>query len=214
MNIFNKIIKYLKIIMSKTFEDNNCIPQVTDSQPLTESSTQKCLTKSSSNCLKPNQRTRRDLADWIKSFNHSHFLTLQLPENLKTSNFEVSKEHLRKIMAKFENFLLGRYWNKNHLFFMAFAEKGKSEGWHYHILFNAGIWTTEDLQKALDEATTSLRLPQYSLNLKPINTTDDYTNFYCIKEIRIKENGYFYSDRIILSGDLFAVATKTPFRAQ
>lgn len=194
--------------MSKTFEDNNCIPQVTDSQPLTESSTQKCLTKSSPNCLKPNQRTRRDLADWIKSFNHTHFLTLQLPENLKTSNFEVSKEHLRKIMAKFENFLLGRYWNKNHLFFMAFAEKGQSDGWHYHILFNAGKWTTEDLQKALDKTSTSLRLPQYSLNLEPINTIEDYTNFYCIKEIRINENGNFYSDRIILSSDLFGLPYK------
>lgn len=214
MNIINKIIKQIKVIISKAFENNNHTPQIIYSQPLTTPSTQKCLTKSSTNCLKPNQRTKKDLADWIKSFNHTHFLTVQLPKNLKTSNFEASKEHLRKIMAKFEYCLLDRYWNKNHLPFICFAEKGRSDGWHYHILFNAGIWTTEHLQKTLDETTTSLRLPQYSLNLEPINTIKDYTNFYCIKEIRIKENGYFYSDRIILSGDLFAIATKTPFRPQ
>lgn len=214
MNIINKIIKYLKMVISKAFEDNNRVPQIVRSQPLKTPSIQKCLTKSSTNCLKPNQRTKKDLADWIKSFNHTHFLTVQLPENLKISNFEASKEHLRKIMAKFENCLLGRYWNKRHLPFICFAEKGQSDGWHYHILFNANSWTTEDLQKALDETSSSLQLPLYSLKLQLIGNENDHTNFYCIKEIRIKENGNFDSDRIILSGDLFSIATETPFRPQ
>ena len=196
MNIVNKIIKYLKMVISKAFEDNNRIPQIVCSQPLKMSSVQKCLTKSSTNCLKPNQKAKRDLADWIKSFNNTHFLTLQLPENLKTSNFE--------------NCLLGRYWNKNHLQFMCFAEKGKGDGWHYHILFNAGNWTTEQLEGALAKTASSLHLPLYSLQLDLINRENDYTNFYCIKEIRINNHENFNSDRIIISDCLFNISKKTP----
>lgn len=192
MNIFNTIIKSLKTIISKVFQNNNYTQKIVYS-------THKCSIK---------QKTFKTLTDWIKSFNNTHFLTLRLPENLQTANFEVSKKHLKDIMAKFERNLLGRHWSRKHLPFICFAEKGQSDCWHYHILFNAGDLTTEQLETALNETSKHFKLALYSFNLQQIKETEDYTNFYCVKEIKIKENGKFNSDRIILSAELFGLPLK------
>lgn len=153
---------------------------------------------------KPKQ-IKNSIIDWVASFNHTHFLTLQLPNSMKTDDSDTSNHHLRKIMAEFQRQLLGKHWNKKHLSFMAFAEKGKSEGWHYHIVFDGSNFTTEELQVALNKAAISRKLSPSIFYLETINHNKNKLYSYCTKEMKIKNNYNFNCDNIILSGDLFNI---------
>lgn len=156
------------------------------------------------------QKNKKILLNWISSFNHTHFLTVQFPDNMKTSNLDISIKHLKNVMANFEYYLLGNHWKKKHLFFMAFAEKGKNEGCHYHILFNSGKFTKKELQAALNKTEKKLKLLSYTFCLETINTKKDKVYSYCTKEIKIKSNGTFSMDNIISSNYLFDIDVKTP----
>ena len=107
--------------------------------------------KCSDNRLLP-KNNKNEIINWLETFNHTHFLTIQFHNNIKTDNYDLSKELLRQIMARFEANLIKRNWNKHHLPLIAFAEKGKGVSWHYHILFNSDKYTTHDLKKALDKS--------------------------------------------------------------
>ncbi|MBR6663566.1 MAG: hypothetical protein IKL33_01935 [Alphaproteobacteria bacterium] len=157
---------------------------------------------------------KRDVNNWISSFKPTHFLTVQLPENKKTALFERSKEHLRKIMAAFEYRLIGRHWNKKHLFFIAFAELGKSDRWHYHVLFNHGKYTKQQLEIAMLRTMSALHMPLYCLKLDLISKYPNKVTSYCTKELRIKDYGTFDSSRIIPSTDLFGFTENALPKAQ
>lgn len=208
--ILNKFFDYIIIFLYKMLVDETK-DNYTDKTVNKTSSTRKCSKNSDlqETPFKKNElnskQVKNSIIDWIASFNHTHFLTLQLPNNIKTANYEASKYHLRNIMAEFQRQLLGKHWNKKHLLFMAFAEKGKSEGWHYHILFDAGKFKTEELKKALNKATKSRNLSPNIFYLEEIDQNKNKLYSYCTKEIKIKNNDNFNCDNIILSGDLFNI---------
>ncbi len=151
------------------------------------------------------EKYKKEIMNWISSCNPTHFLTIQLPEHWKTSNFELSQARLKKIMASFEYRLYGRKWHKKHLYFMAVAEQGHSDGWHYHIVFNRLNFTEKQLEETLLKTTVALKLPSYTLDLRPITVYQEYVTSYCTKEIKIKLNGKFHSNRIIPSTVLFNI---------
>ena len=109
-------------------------------------------------------------------------------------------------MKAFEKSLMNN-WNKHHLSFIAFAELGLSfiafaelgisDEWHFHILFNHGRFSEQELQNAILKATIREKLPFYCLDLKPIDNNTIHTQAYCIKEMKIYFNNKFDSDRII-----------------
>lgn len=153
---------------------------------------------------------KREFNDWMVGvYNPSHFLTIQLPENLKTKNWDISRDYLKQIMIAFEKSLLKRHWNQHHLPFVCFAENGASGEWHYHILLNQGKFTDEELQNAILETIIKQGLPFYTLQLEPIENNNECVHYYCIKEMKVYINGNFDSDRIILSADLFGLPYKT-----
>ena len=148
---------------------------------------------------------KKILNEWIgKEYQPTHFLTLQLPENIKTSVSTTSTRHLKNIMKAFEKSLMNN-WNRHHLRFIAFAENGSSTEWHYHILFNQGKFTEQKLQNAVLAATIRENLPFYSLELTRIDENMLTVDSYCTKEIKIYWNGNFDSDRIIFSECLFGL---------
>lgn len=152
---------------------------------------------------------KKDMQDWIlKKYQPTYFLSIRLPENWASENLSNSLNHLQLIMKTFEKKLLGRHWNKHHIPFIAFAEKGAGFEWHYHILFNHDKFTEQDLQSAILSATGTLKLPAYCVDLKPIENQPDTVIAYCIKEMKIYNNNSFDSDRIILSHDLFQLPHK------
>lgn len=162
-----------------------------------------------SRCLLHQDNNKNDIINWLLSFNHTHFLTIQFPNNMKTEDSIISEDYLRRVMAKFEYCLIGRYWNKKHLPFIAFAEKGKGSSWHYHLLINSGKYTTTQLQTALDNAANKLNLPTELINLQEITNPEKlYT--YCLKEIKLYKNDKIDTDRIISSSMLFGIENKTP----
>lgn len=162
-----------------------------------------------SRCLLHQNNNKNDIINWLLSFNHTHFLTIQFPNNMKTEDSIISEDYLRRVMAKFEYCLIGRYWNKKHLPFIAFAEKGKGSSWHYHLLINSGKYTTTQLQTALDNAANKLNLPTELINLQEITNPEKlYT--YCLKEIKLYKNDKIDTDRIISSSMLFGIENKTP----
>ncbi len=152
---------------------------------------------------------RQDIQDWIlKKYQPTHFLSIRLPKNWASENLSNSLKHLQLIMKIFEKKLLGRHWNNHHIPFIVFAEKGVGLEWHYHILFNHGKFTEQDLQNAILSTTGILKLPTYCLDLKPIENQPDTVIAYCIKEMKIYDNNSFDSDRMILSHDLFSLPYK------
>ena len=152
---------------------------------------------------------KKDMQDWIlDNYQPTHFLSIRLPKNWASDNLSNSLNHLRLIMKTFEKKLLGRHWNRHHIPFIAFAEKGVGFEWHYHILFNHGDFSEHDLQNAILYTTCILKLPSYCLDLKPIENQPDTVIAYCIKEMKIYDNNSFDSDRIILSHDLFQLPHK------
>lgn len=149
--------------------------------------------------------TKKILNEWIgREYKPTHFLTLQLPENKKSTDLTTSTRHLKNIMKAFEKSLMNN-WNRHHLRFIAFAENGTSTDWHFHILFNQGKFIEQELQNAVLAATIRERLPFYSLELKSIDENMLTVDSYCTKEIKIYWDGKFDSDRIIFSECLFGL---------
>ena len=53
---------------------------------------------------------RKHIFDWIANFKPTHFLTIQFPMNMRSPELDVSRNHLRKFMARFEQHLVGSRW--------------------------------------------------------------------------------------------------------
>jgi hypothetical protein len=149
---------------------------------------------------------KKILNQWIgKEYKPTHLFTVQLPENWKSNNADNSRSHLRMIMKIFEKSLLGKHWSKHHLPFIAFAENGTSDDWHYHILLNQSKFTEQELKNATLKTTIKLELPFYCLRIDRIDENVLTVNSYCTKEIKIYWNDKFDSDRIIFSECLFGL---------
>ena len=148
---------------------------------------------------------------WIKeTFKPNYFLTLQLPEHWKTANEFNSMSKVRLIMKTFEKKLLKSHWNKHHLPFIVFSEKGGSRKWHYHILLNDGGFDYYTLHDAIEKTRHAFKFSYYNLKLlkikkikkeqtSPQKTVCDY----CTKEINVNNKGFFNGDRVTFSSDLF-----------
>lgn len=147
---------------------------------------------------------RRNWYDMIAASEPTHFLTVQFPKNMRSPSLKVSKDNLRRLMARFEQCLIGSRWAKSHLPFYAFAEIGPEDGYnyHFHILFNAGSYNTEQIQNALDNACLQLSLSFETLYLENVETYE--TIYYCLKDAKIT-NCIDGCDTIMFSFDLFNI---------
>lgn len=147
---------------------------------------------------------RRNWYDMIATSEPTHFLTVQFPKNMRSPSLKVSKDNLRRLMARFEQCLIGSRWAKSHLPFYAFAEIGPEDGYnyHFHILFNAGSYNTEQIQNALDNACLQLSLSFETFYLENVETYE--TIYYCLKDAKIT-NCIDGCDTIMFSSDLFNI---------
>ena len=147
---------------------------------------------------------RRNWYDMIAASKPTHFLTVQFPKNMRSPSLKVSKDNLRRLMARFEQCLIGSRWTKSHLPFYAFAEIGPEDGYnyHFHILFNAGSYNTEQIQNALDNACLQLSLSFETFYLENVETYE--TIYYCLKDAKIT-NCIDGCDTIMFSSDLFNI---------
>ncbi len=147
---------------------------------------------------------RRNWYDMIAASEPTHFLTVQFPKNMRSPSLKVSKDNLRRLMARFEQCLIGSRWAKSHLPFYAFAEIGPEDGYnyHFHILFNAGSYNTEQIQNALDNACLQLSLSFETFYLENVETYE--TIYYCLKDAKIT-NCIDGCDTIMFSSDLFNI---------
>lgn len=147
---------------------------------------------------------KKALFDWLKTTYHpTVFMTIQLPDHLKTEKADQSKEYLRRVMSYFERQLLGREWNEYHLPFVCFMEEGISGLWHYHILFNQGKFKPWHLWLALDNTLRRFDWPDYCMHLDIMNADKRRVISYCLKEVKVDINGHFDSDRFLFSDELF-----------
>lgn len=147
---------------------------------------------------------RRNWYDMIAASEPTHFLTVQFPKNMRSPSLKVSKDNLRRLMARFEQCLIGSRWAKSHLPFYAFAEIGPEDGYnyHFHILFNAGSYNTKQIQNALDNACLQLSLSFETFYLENVETYE--TIYYCLKDAKIT-NCIDGCDTIMFSSDLFNI---------
>ena len=147
---------------------------------------------------------RQNWYNMISASNPTHFLTVQFHKNMRSSSIIVSKDNLRRLMARFEQCLIGSRWAKSHLPFYAFAEIGPEDGYnyHFHILFNAGLYNAEQIQNALNSACLQLSLSLDTIYLEEVETYEII--YYCLKDVKFTNCLYDY-DTIILSSDLFNI---------
>lgn len=160
--------------------------------------------------LNKSDYVKHELNRWIdNTYQPTHFISVQLPENLRRTSKTNAITHLRNIMTVFERYLLKRHWNKKHLPFICFGEECSLYGWHFHILLNKCEFTEQQLRNAIFKVNIRLQLPFYCLDIHPIiNGTVTTCEEYCEKQIRINEFAHFDSERIILSHDLFNLPYK------
>lgn len=188
--------------------DANLVKPISNTELLTGG--QKTDSYVNSRFLSKDDLVKSVLNRWIDGTYHpTHFLSIQLPENLRCASKENAISHLRNIMIEFERYLLKRHWNKKHLPFICFEEKCVLYGWHFHILLNKCEFTEQQLRNAIFKVNIRLQLPSYCLDIRPIiNETAIICEEYCEKQIRINEFAHFDSDSIILSHDLFHLPYK------
>ncbi len=124
---------------------------------------------------------QQTLINWFTDINPQYFVSIQLPQHLRSESLTMTNKNLLKIMSTFERLLWGRHWNRKHTPFIAIAEHGKlSFNWHYHILIYNCSFNLFQLQSVFDILLTQLHLPPETINLKPILTFD--VNSYASKE--------------------------------
>ena len=153
------------------------------------------------------------LIKWIEETYHpTAFLTIQLPDKLKTERKDKALDKLRLIMAYFERQLLGREWHKHHLPFICFMEEGISGCCHFHILFNQGKFRPWHLYLALDNTIRHFDWPDYSIRLDIMNADKKKAIGYCLKEVKVNAYGHFNSDRFVFSSELFGLNHSTAMR--
>lgn len=134
------------------------------------------------------------------------------------NTFGYAKSKLRKIMSQFEREILGRGWIRNHIRFIAFAELGESQVWHFHVVLGhpCNYGNEDRMFLVLDKIRETNNLSTYSLKFdnivydeNKVSTVDKVVN-YCTKEILADSKGHFNSDRIIISEDLFGISGRDP----
>lgn len=147
---------------------------------------------------------RKHIYDWIAHFKPTHFLTIQFPMNMRSPELDVSKNHLRKFMARFEQHIVGSRWTDKHVRFYAFAEKGQHDGYnyHFHILLHCVRYSDELIIKALDSAYSDLSLSPETYYIEDVK--DNEVIYYCLKDIKTFDKTDWY-DRIIPSNILFNI---------
>ena len=150
---------------------------------------------------KQNGKQLQMIRQWVEDICHpDYFLTLRLPFDKETDNFEAAKKVLWRIMKRFERRLLHRPWKKHHLPFVVFAEFKHT--WHYHILLSSLSFKEEELYKAL----VVPGMFEYEIDLSPIQNKYA-TGIYCTKQLHLDIYGKMVMDtsRIITSYDLFNI---------
>ncbi len=147
---------------------------------------------------------RKHIYDWIAHFKPTHFLTIQFPMNMRSPDLNVSRNHLRKFMARFEQHLVGSRWTGRHVRFYAFAEKGQHDGYnyHFHILLHCVRYSDELIEKALDSACLDLSLSPKIYYIEKVR--DNEVIYYCLKDIKTFDKTDWY-DHIIPSNILFNI---------
>ena len=148
------------------------------------------------------------LYSWLNDINPQFFLSIQLPKHLRSANLTTSNKNLLKIMLKFEQLSLKRHWNKKHIPFIAIAEHGKSNTWHYHIYIYNCSFSFLKIQSIINDVLNQLNLSKETLHIEPILTTGVYP--YTSKEFIADTNYHIDSDRIITSEFLFNIPQIPP----
>ena len=129
-----------------------------------------------------NWSVRHELFNWIETnYNPTVFMTIQLPDHLKTENIELAKERFRSVLSYFEKHLLGRHWIEYHLKFVCFLEEGISGCWHAHILYNQAKFKPWHLWLAVDNTLKYFGWSNYCINLDIMNANKTPVIKYCFK---------------------------------
>lgn len=157
---------------------------------------------------------KQAIYDWLNHYKFTHFFTLRFQKHNETEHLILAEQQLRRHMALFEKKLLGRHWNHKHLFFLAFAEKGKGEYWHFHILFKFDGISEKAVINALATVEKEMKLSQHSMCLDIIDHLPETVVRYSTKEIKFDNQYKGDTSTIIPSTTLFDLAYAQTYHCQ
>ena len=201
-------VKHQKVSLIAKYQkcnkvDENVFATVNDkpNTPLQEEKPKKVYVRDMKNKY---EIKRKHIFDWIANFKPTHFLIIQFPMNMRSPGLNVSRNHLRPLMARFEQHLVGSRWTGRHVRFYAFAEKGQHDGYsyHFHILLHCVRYSDDLIEKALDSACWDLSLSPKTYYIEKVE--DNEVIYYCLKDIKTFDKTDWY-DRIIPSNILFNI---------
>lgn len=161
-----------------------------------------------------NNNQKEDIYYWINLYNFTHFFTLRFQTHNETERLDQAEQQLRRHIVVFEKKLLGRHWNNKHLFFIAFAEKGKGCYWHFHILFNFDGIGVEKIINALVAVEEEMKLSSYSICLDTIDHLPEIVIKYSTKEVKFDMNNIGDTSTIIPSTVLFNIPYSKTYNYQ
>ncbi len=157
---------------------------------------------------------QKDIYNWIYRYNFTHFITIRLQKHHEKKDFGQAIQQLRIYMKQFEKNLLGRWWNKKHLFFIAFGERGLGCYWHFHILFNFNGIDEEKMIKSVESVEKVMKLSWYNIHISTINYLPEQVIAYCNKEIRFNQNVIGDTSTIVPSTVLFDLPYEQTYHYQ
>lgn len=152
------------------------------------------------------KEVRHEVESWIKSLKPNYVLTVQFPPHEQTTDYDVSQNKLKSVMEKLEYYLRGKNWKENHIPFIAFCEKGKSQTYHYHIFFYGSRIKVKRMDSAFDKVFIRTGYTVENLYLDPFFTVN--TPNYCSKQIYSDIYKHFDTSNIITSEQLFNIPVK------
>ena len=150
----------------------------------------------------------REIREWLRDiYQVTHFISLQLPFDVKTDDFDVAMHHIWLITKWAEKNLLKRHWVSKYYRFAGFAERGRDGTWHAHLLLSCPDRSTQEIVAAFACAGEKYRKDRRTNDIPDIDirkiTGLKRLVRYCTKQLGLDYLTRIDTDRIFISEDLF-----------
>lgn len=153
---------------------------------------------------------REELLEWIEKHEADYFLSIQFPEETKTSRRKTFMRIIKLLCRDLERELLGKHWIRKPYRFDGFCERGRDRAWHVHILLTCPNRTLEQLKIALDRVGEKYRQRRRTSKAPDIDVKQTYDLYwvadYCVKQLGLVRLAHVRSERYFTAETLFDIS--------
>lgn len=160
-----------------------------------------------------------EMLDWIENvYAPTHFVSIQLPIECKSSEPRAIRRHSWWICKKLEKALLGRYWSRQFYPFVGFYEHGKeSDLIHLHILLSCPERELAEIDEAFAKVKKGYQKTFHTvyppdIDIEEIFALDSLLS-YCTKQMGLSRLEHIQTQNVFISEEYFdCVSSKSKDR--